>query len=91
MTPVKSCKGRLAITALFDLAELDPEKVVDIDLGSPETKRNIRAVAAGWAIRGPFYVERDGHVIVVCGRHADALEVYQDRDRFSTMVPQEPG
>jgi cytochrome P450 len=75
-----------------DIAELDPGNVVLIDLGSQETKSSLRPILAPqWARRGPIYVPRDGHIIVICGRHADALEVYQDRDRFSNAVPKEKG
>ncbi len=79
------------MTLQFDLAELDQDKIVSIDLGSAETKRNMQALCAEWATREPFYVPRDGHVFVICGRHADATEVYQDRERFSNAVPREPG
>lgn len=77
--------------ANIDLASLDQSKIKRIDLGSDETKENMRRMCAQWATEAPFYVPRDGHVIVICGRHADALEVYQDRERFMNAVPKEPG
>jgi cytochrome P450 len=75
----------------IDIAELDPDKVVRIDLGSQETKSKMLDYCAEWGKRAPFYVPRDGHIIVICGRHADAVEVYQDRERFSNAVPKEKG
>lgn len=73
------------------LEELDQRKVVHIDLGSRATKERMLALCAEWATREPFYVPRDGHIIVICSRFADAMEVYQDRDRFSNAVPKAPG
>ncbi len=75
----------------IDIDQLDPEKVVRIDLGSQETKRRMRELCADWGRREPIYVPHEGHVIVMVGRHADAVEVYQDRDRFSNVIPREPG
>lgn len=80
-----------AVATTMEVAGLDPAKVVEIDLGSQETKQRIRAMSAEWAKREPFYVPRDGHIFVICGRHRDCLEVYQDRTRFSTAVPKESG
>ena len=80
------------MAAGIDIADLDQDKVYLIDLGSPETKKSVRPkLAPEWAQRGPVYVPRDGHIFVICGRHADALEVYQDRERFSNAVPREKG
>ena len=77
--------------AAIDVADIDPAKVVKIDLGSQETKQRMRELSAEWATREPFYVPRDGHIFVLCGRHRDCLEVYQDRTRFSNAVPKVPG
>ena len=66
----------------IDIAELDPDKIVHLDLGSQETKSRMLEYCAEWGQRPPFYVPRDGHIIVICGRHADAIEVYHDRERF---------
>jgi cytochrome P450 len=79
------------MSGTINIAELDPAKVLRIDLGSQETKARMLDYCAEWGRREPFYVPRDGHVIVICGRHADALEVYQDRERFSNAVPKEKG
>ena len=38
------------------LSELDGSKVVDIDVGGNEFKRNARDILAQWAKRPPFYV-----------------------------------
>lgn len=76
----------------IDVADLDQKKVLHLDLGSQETKKLIRPkYAPEWAQSDPLYALRDGHVIVICGRQADALEVYQDRERFSNAVPKEKG
>jgi len=75
----------------IDIESLDRSKIVDIDLGSADTKRNMRTLSASWATGDPFYVLRDGFVFVLCCRHRDALEVYQDPVRFSTAVPRRPG
>jgi len=74
-----------------DISALDRSNILDIDIGSPETKKRMRALSAEWAQRPPFYVLRDGHVLVICCRHADALEVYRDTTRFHTEVPRTPG
>jgi cytochrome P450 len=76
---------------VIELDQLDRSKILHIDLGSQETKQRIREMSAEWATREPFYVPRDGHVFVLCGRQRDCLEVYQDRTRFSNAVPKEPG
>jgi cytochrome P450 len=75
----------------IDASTLDQSKIVDIDLGSPETKKKMRELSAAWATGDPFYVLRDGFVFVLCCRHRDALEVYQDPECFSTAVPRRPG
>ena len=81
----------MATAATIDVGQLDPAKILEIDLGSQETKQGMREMSAEWATREPFYVPRDGHIFVLCGRHRDCLEVYQDRSRFSNAVPKEPG
>ncbi len=75
---------------LVDVDTLDQDKVLRIDLGSQETKRNMRKYCADWGNRSPFYVPHEGHVIVIVGRQADALEVYHDRERFSNIIPKDP-
>src|ERR1700679_2902679 len=62
------------MSSAINVAELDQDKVLRIDLGSQETKARMLDYCAEWGQRAPFYVPRDGHVIVICGRHADALE-----------------
>jgi cytochrome P450 len=73
------------------LAELDPSKVVDIDLGSSEFKQNARNILAGWARNPPFYVFARGPAQVVCGRYADVQQVFADTERFSSEMPKGPG
>lgn len=74
-----------------DTQQLDPTRIVDIDLGAPSTKRALRTMAAEWATRPPFYVVTEAHTLVICARHADVMELYRDDDRFSTAVPRQPG
>jgi cytochrome P450 len=73
------------------MLDLDPSKVVDVDLGGSEFKQNARSVLAEWARRPPFYVLSSGPVQVVCGRYADVHEVFSDADRFSSDVPRGRG
>jgi cytochrome P450 len=77
--------------AKIDALGIDRANILDLDIGSPETKKRLRALAVEWAQRPPFYVLRDGHVLVICGRHADVLEVYRDQARFSSVIPKGPG
>lgn len=72
---------------MLTLAELDPGKVVDVDLGGSEFKQNARAALAEWAKRPPFYVLSNGPPQVICGRYADVHEVFSDPLRFSSEVP----
>ena len=53
----------------IDVSTLDQSKIVDIDLGSPETKKKMRELSASWATGDPFYVLRDGFVFVLCCRY----------------------
>jgi cytochrome P450 len=76
---------------MSSLIDLDRSKVVDVDLGSDEFKRDARAILAGWARRPPFYVLSSGPPQVVCGRYADVHEVFSDTERFSSEVPRGPG
>jgi len=73
------------------LAELDRDKVVDVDLGSRAFKQNAHRLMAEWATRPPFYVFAYGPPQVVCGRYADVQEVFSDPERFSSEVPRGPG
>jgi len=73
------------------LADLDPGKVVEVDLGGSELKANARAILAQWARRPPFYVLSSGPPQVVCGRYADVHEVFSDPGRFSSDVPRGRG
>lgn len=73
------------------IASLDPAKIVNIDLGSEDLRRNFIQELAGWAKRPPFYAVHGGAVQVVCARYADVMEVFQDRARFTTELPRLPG
>src|SRR6516164_9560169 len=73
------------------LADLDPGKVVEVDLGGSELKANARTMLAQWARRPPFYVLSSGPPQVVCGRYADVHEVFSDPGRFSSDVPRGRG
>lgn len=76
---------------MSSVAELDRSKVVDVDLGSSAFKQNARAILAEWARRPPFYVFSDGPPQVICGRYADAQEVFSDPERFASELPRGPG
>src|SRR5436853_1945595 len=73
------------------MLDLDPSKVVDLDLGSSEFKQNARNILAEWAKRPPFYVLSSGPVQVICGRYADVHEVFSDTVRFSSELPRGRG
>jgi cytochrome P450 len=74
------------------VTDLDPERVLNLDLGSAEFKQNWREHMAAWAVRDPFYiVNGDAPVVVICSRYAHVHEVYMDNERFSTSVPRRPG
>ena len=73
------------------LAELDRDKVVDLDLGSAAFKQSAHRLMAGWARRPPFYVLSYGPPQVVVGRYADVAEVFSDPVRFSSEVPRGKG
>jgi cytochrome P450 len=76
---------------MSSLADLDRNKVVDVDLGSSAFKQNARSILAQWARRPPFYVISSGPPQVVCGRYADVQEVFSDTERFSSELPRGPG
>jgi cytochrome P450 len=76
---------------MSSLADLDWNKVVDVDLGSSAFKQNARSILAQWARRPPFYVFSSGPPQVVCGRYADVQEVFSDTERFSSELPRGPG
>lgn len=73
------------------LAELDRDKIVDIDLGSSAFKQRAHRLMADWATRPPFYVLGYGPPQVVVGRYADVQEVFADPVRFSSEVPRGRG
>ena len=57
----------------------DSSKVVALDFGSAEFRRNAHRLVAGWARQPPFYVLGDGPPQVIVGRYADVHEVFSDR------------
>jgi cytochrome P450 len=71
--------------------DLDPSKVVEVDLGSDAFKQNARSILGQWARRSPFYVLSSGPPQVICGRYADVHEVFSDTARFSSEVPRGRG
>jgi cytochrome P450 len=77
--------------ATISRLELDPARIDDVDLASLELKQNFRDVLPGWASRPPFYVFVDGSPQVIVGRYADAREVFLDKERFTNVVPKQPG
>ncbi|MCX7313347.1 MAG: hypothetical protein NTV56_16865 [Alphaproteobacteria bacterium] len=73
------------------VAELDRSNVVDIDLGSVESKANAHRHMADWAKRRPFYVLGSGPPQVVVGRYADVHKVFSDTETFASEMPRGPG
>ena len=73
------------------LAELDRNKVVELDFRSDEFKKNAHRHVADWARRPPFYVLGDGPPQVMVGRYADVHEVFTDAERFASELPKGPG
>ncbi|RZF64728.1 cytochrome P450 [Sphingomonas populi] len=75
-----------------ELIALDPDNVVDIDLGGDYLRNHARdGIFAEWGQRRPFYVVNEGIVHVVVGRHADLRTVHIDAARFSSEIPKQPG
>lgn len=75
-----------------ELIVLDPDNVVDIDLGGDYLRNHaLDGIFAEWGQRRPFYVVNEGIVHVVVGRHADLRTVHIDGARFSSEIPREPG
>jgi cytochrome P450 len=73
------------------LAELDRDKVVDLDFTSAEFRRNAHRHVADWARQPPFYVLGDGPPQVIVGRYAHVHEVFSDPERFASKLPKGPG
>ena len=73
------------------LGILDRSKVVALDLGSAEFRRNAHRLVADWARQPPFYVLGDGPPQVIVGRYADVHEVFSDAERFASQLPKGPG
>lgn len=71
--------------------ELDPERIVNVDILSDETRTNWRKLAAEWATMPPFYVFNFGIPQVVTSRHADVRAVYSQPSTFSQNRPADAG
>jgi cytochrome P450 len=75
-----------------ELAEIDPDNVVQLDPGSAEFKANAHRHVAEWARRRPFYIVGSGqHPQVVVGRYADVRQVFSDAETFASGMPRGPG
>ena len=75
-----------------ELAEIDPDNVVQLDPGSAEFKANAHRHVAEWARRRPFYIVGPGqHPQVVVGRYADVRQVFSDAETFASGMPRGPG
>jgi cytochrome P450 len=75
-----------------ELAKIDPDNVVQLDLGSAEFKANAHRHVAEWARRRPFYIVGSGqHPQVVVGRYADVRQVFSDAETFASGMPRGPG
>jgi cytochrome P450 len=81
----------IAITTDTLLGGLDPDLIVEIDVSSNEFKHNWVQHMINWSTRPPLYAVWNNTLMVMVGRHADALEVFSDRERFSVEVPRQPG
>jgi cytochrome P450 len=73
------------------LLELDRDKIVDLDFGSAEFRRNAHRHVSEWARRPPFYVLGSGPPQVIVGRYAHVHEVFSDAERFASKLPRGPG
>ena len=76
---------------MSSLAELDRDKIVDLDFTSAEFRRDAHRHVAGWARRPPFYVLGNGPPQVIVGRYAHVHEVFSDPERFASKLPKGPG
>ena len=75
-----------------ELAEIDPDNVVQLDPGSAEFKAHAHRHVAEWARRRPFYIVGPGqHPQVVVGRYADVRQVFSDAETFASGMPRDPG
>lgn len=75
------------MTATVDPKKVDPDKVVDVDIFSEETRQNWFELAAEWATRPPFYVINHETPQVVISRYADVRDALMSKDRFTTEPP----
>jgi cytochrome P450 len=80
----------MALATLADY-HLDESKIADVDLGSLELKQNYRTVLAEWAKNPPFYVIVDGAPQVIVASYQNARTVFLDKERYTNVVPREPG
>jgi cytochrome P450 len=70
---------------------LDPALIHEIDVNSDAVKQHWVDHVTEWSTRPPFYAVWNDTVMVMVGRHADAVEVFSDRERFSVELPGGPG
>src|SRR5271155_1167942 len=70
-----------------DVSQLEPEKILDIDIAGEEVRQNRHTYLVEWAKHPPFYVVQGPIVQVVCSRYKDVEAVYMDRERFTTEPP----
>lgn len=72
-------------------ADLDPSNVVDLDLGDESVRQAAMRLMPEWANRKPFYCERRGLPVAVCGRYRDVKAVYLDGETYSVVAPKLDG
>ncbi|MER7460034.1 cytochrome P450 [Micromonospora sp. NPDC126480] len=72
-------------------SNLDPALIFEIDVNSDAFKQRWMDHMTEWSTRPPFYAVWDETVMVMVGRHADAMEVFSDRERFSVELPARVG
>lgn len=78
--------------------ELSPEilapykdNIVDIDLGGDYLRQNWKTILPEWTKRPPIYVVNNGIPQVFCARYEDAMEAFNDPERFTVEVPKVAG
>ncbi len=76
---------------MSDEAVLDRSKISNVDFQSAAFKTNARAIIAQWSKSDPFYIVNEEYTEVICGRYADAAEVFTDTVRFSSVLPKTRG
>jgi cytochrome P450 len=59
--------------------------VEEVDLGGDAYRQNWFDISADWAKRTPFYFREGNSVGVICSRHVDVREIFDNPERFSII------